>query len=351
MYCIYFISEYSSPINDLRTVFYKLHAFFCKKYGYPYAPKDFDEAIKILEGGFISINGSDISFINPSIRDYLAEYLLDKDMLNDFAEVIPTARWAIILCKQFHNLETTSKDDISVFYSKLIPFAQRLNQISIVKTTSYTSRFNHDHDIGHTRRISMLVTWWQKSGFADFLSGAVEIATHPIHGYSTWDGLDDLAEILVDLERNERENSATSQLRNALESLLVRLLQDDMLPDDLDLVSEIIIANTDVLPPIIVQVLQEGIKLLVGNMPSIVASEDSESTLEDYRESIENLCEYITIPNERVQLAIDIIDERIDYVQAEASEACEATFTGKRPDEDKRFDDNDIDNLFTPLLS
>jgi hypothetical protein len=50
--------------------------------------------LKILEGGFVSISSGRVSFINPSIRDYLTNYLDDTALRALFAEAAQKADWA-----------------------------------------------------------------------------------------------------------------------------------------------------------------------------------------------------------------------------------------------------------------
>jgi hypothetical protein len=77
---LFFCSEYGAGIDDLKTAFDALHPVMCKIYNISHEAKDFEEALKILEGGFIAISGGRISFINPSLRDYLTDYLNDASL-------------------------------------------------------------------------------------------------------------------------------------------------------------------------------------------------------------------------------------------------------------------------------
>jgi len=70
LFVIFFCSEYGGTnISELRPTYNALHARLCTKYGIAFDHKDFEEAIRILEGGFIEIKKRDVSFINPSLRD------------------------------------------------------------------------------------------------------------------------------------------------------------------------------------------------------------------------------------------------------------------------------------------
>ena len=47
------------------------------------------EALRVLEGSFLSIQGNRVTFLNPSLKDYLASYLTDSELL---CRLAPTAK-------------------------------------------------------------------------------------------------------------------------------------------------------------------------------------------------------------------------------------------------------------------
>ncbi|MCA1455178.1 restriction endonuclease [Bradyrhizobium sp. BRP22] len=73
---LFFGSEYGMTVEDLRDAYESLHPRLCAKYGNGHGPKDFEESLRILEGDFVSIRGSHVGFVNPSLRDYLTGYLV-----------------------------------------------------------------------------------------------------------------------------------------------------------------------------------------------------------------------------------------------------------------------------------
>jgi hypothetical protein len=91
---LFFCSEYGAEIDDLRTSFNALHPYLCKKFSIPHDPKDFEETLRILEGGFVEIRDRRVSLINPSLRDYIASYLDDAGMLEDCAATAQKGSWA-----------------------------------------------------------------------------------------------------------------------------------------------------------------------------------------------------------------------------------------------------------------
>src|SRR3990167_691782 len=81
---MFFLSEYGVSITTLRSSFVTLHTSISTAYGLAHGPKDFEEALRILEGSFVNvvnIGGPMVSFLNPSLKDYLSTYLLETDLL------------------------------------------------------------------------------------------------------------------------------------------------------------------------------------------------------------------------------------------------------------------------------
>lgn len=81
---MFFLAEYGVSLVTLRSSFEPLHTAMSRTYGLAHGPKDFEEALRILEGSFVNIvniSGPRVSFLNPSLKDYLSTYLLDTELL------------------------------------------------------------------------------------------------------------------------------------------------------------------------------------------------------------------------------------------------------------------------------
>ena len=78
---LYFGSQSGTMIGELSIIFSPLHRNICAHYGQPTMPIDFEDALRSLESGFVSIAGQSVSFVNPSLRDFLRSYLVDRELL------------------------------------------------------------------------------------------------------------------------------------------------------------------------------------------------------------------------------------------------------------------------------
>lgn len=117
---LFLMSEYGSEIEDLEEVFTGIHPVLCAKFGVPYDPKDFDGALRTVEGSFVVISGTTVRYVNPSVRDYLARYLSDKALLSVLADGVPTLRSARNLFDHFIKQPGPTNEGIATFVSKFV---------------------------------------------------------------------------------------------------------------------------------------------------------------------------------------------------------------------------------------
>ncbi len=75
---------------DLEPVFIALHRYSATKYHQQIRPGDFERALQELEGAFLSYNRAYASYLNPSVRDFVASVIINQrdiaeDILNSAA--------------------------------------------------------------------------------------------------------------------------------------------------------------------------------------------------------------------------------------------------------------------------
>ena len=67
LFAMFFCSEYGVGIEELKVSYGSLHNVLSERYGIRRNPKDFEEAIRVLEGSFINVSNRAISYVNPSV--------------------------------------------------------------------------------------------------------------------------------------------------------------------------------------------------------------------------------------------------------------------------------------------
>ncbi|MEG3619685.1 restriction endonuclease [Magnetovibrio sp. PR-2] len=119
----------ASSLNDLESLFDKFYEYSCNKYNYFRKSLDFKAALKELDGSFINISKTLVHFYNPSVRDFLQQWLHQNP---DYAlDIIKTAEcfsqinhiWGFLADNQNHDLDkfiTQYQNEIFTAVERLI---------------------------------------------------------------------------------------------------------------------------------------------------------------------------------------------------------------------------------------
>jgi len=81
-----------ASIHEIQQAWNGLFDFASRKYNFSRSANDFKNALKELTGSFITIDGRNITFLNPSVRDYIASTLSSsedyvKDILGSISRI------------------------------------------------------------------------------------------------------------------------------------------------------------------------------------------------------------------------------------------------------------------------
>ncbi|WP_129557294.1 hypothetical protein [Azospirillum baldaniorum] len=337
--------------DTLRQAYDPLHTALCARYGVAHNPKDFEEAIRILEGSFIKISGKLISYINPSIRDYMAEYLNDFTLLEDLARSAQKANYAKAVWDfgskdRLNTLERRSLALAFQYVAENFPII-RVWSPSLDEPGSYIVS-----DIGITDRLKLLLDWWTASGEARFAVLALELAATPPDGFSPWRDGAEMVELLCELldPFNFEDAPFVEVMVGHLEAGLIDMLNGHMGMDDLKKISDAIEENSTSVSSHIMKAMEHAIVREFEEISDRVVELDSESTLNDYMGYLGALALRVGIPKSIVERAEKAVKERIEAIEEEATIA-EAPEVGRGKRENETFDDTAIQNLFAPLLS
>ena len=156
-----------------------LDPVMCKIYNISHEAKDFEEALKILEGGFIAISGTRISFINPSLRDYMTDYLNDASLLATLASTAQKADWGRSLWQHVQvrkQLPSEQQQSIALAFEPIAAAFQKLPLTKKNPTDPTAYRF---YDLSLTDRISLLLSWASVTGDAKFMNYALQLRKAP----------------------------------------------------------------------------------------------------------------------------------------------------------------------------
>ncbi|MGI4793154.1 MAG: ATP-binding protein, partial [Janthinobacterium lividum] len=231
LFALFFAAEHGAELEDVREGFELVHPLLCASYGLTRSGTDFEEALKSLEGSFVSISGSRISFVNPSVRDYLDRYLKDKALLVLIAEGACNASAAARMADQFAKLPDVGEEDWRSLLARLAPLCSRLPTMAgWRRLPGRPGGELRRCDMGNSARIRLLLSWWRRTGQPFLLETAEAIASAPPWGFGPWEDGRLLPELLADMRGAA---AAEAALTGALSESLERGIRD-MLASHLD---------------------------------------------------------------------------------------------------------------------
>ncbi len=350
---LYFCSQYGVTIDDLRIAYNALHPALSAKFGDPYDPKDFEEALRIMEGGFIAIVGTSVNYVNPSLRDYLSEYVSDPDLLCDFARAAALTEWAQAVWEQGRRIKL-SQEDLARFAAAFHNIAQ---QFLVQPTRRYWMENNLRHSaadgLSNTTRLELLIDWWFATNDAVFSSNAMSLATEPVDGLDPWrDGEESVALIGKLRDRDYYgEMPGADQSANGLERNFVLMVDAGMPSDELENISDAVEEWRSSLGEAALGAVDSAILSEIEHVNDVISEIDSQSTLDSHATTLRKLAGRISAPPTAVARAIERVEERKAFLEEQTSVSNSPTVRADPHANSDEFDDADLRNLFTPLLS
>lgn len=352
LFALFFCSEHGVQMDDLRVVYDSLHRVLSVHYGLAHDPKDFEEALWILEGGFIKIGNRRVSYINPSLRDYLTEYLDDMVLLCKFASSARKINWAQSLWN-FGSRKNPPPPVLEQFAAAFLQIAQEFDKLPVwkqirIRSSTITKRTT---DTANADRIALLLNWWYHTEDQRFADSALKVMDKPVDGFDASLDAKALVRLLIELPDPDYGKAFPyeDKLIGQIETCLIDLLQS-INTDDLNTISNAVQSAESVISTSVAEGIECAVIEQVDEIMDNIAYEESEFTLRDYISFLQECAPCYGIPNPILDAAVSAIQDRIYEIEYE-----DPTF--QPPDfrsltsESEEFDDEAIKNLFAPLLS
>jgi len=353
LFSLFFSSEYGVDIDELRAAFNSLHPYFCRKFAIEHDPKDFEEALKILEGGYLEIRDRRVSFVNPSLRDYLISYLAgDVDLLDDLARTAIKASWADELWSYIQTVRPLPPDQQMRIATSFLHVAQLFLTIPIWKQDSRDSSTWRFYDLTNTDRLRLLLEWRLVSGSPRFMDFAMQLAEKPAGGhFSVFRDGTGLIRLLRNLKDDYEHLDDAEALFKKLETAVIDLLEGHLFPDNFEELCDAVDAARDVFEVDVGPHIDDAVRRQLDDVRSNVSDIDSDSTLQDYMAALQKYAPRVGVSDAVLKTAVRTIESRIADLNGEAEEA-NPPRTASEPSRDPdRFDDKALQNLFAPLLA
>ncbi|MBG7614653.1 restriction endonuclease [Brevundimonas sp. BAL450] len=350
LFAMFFASEYAVSIGELRAQYDALHSLMSSAYSTPYGPKDFEDALRILEGSFVTISGQMVSYVNPSLRDYLSKYLSDADLLVRLAPSATSIDWIRSLWSHAEEkflFDQSDQKKIAVACVGLIDMVETRPHWKAKPNDPRTLQY---HDAPHSSRLTLLMAWWQATDDVRFADAIMNLAASP-GSFGAWSDGSTLVGLFARLKDRGygRQFVYEEEFLAAVERAVIhsiRYTSSDMLANFIEAIDE---AGPGV-PQSISAALEEAALAEFEDNYSRVSDEDSESSLTDRIDALKKLAPRYSIPDDVLGSAISTVEDRIAELSDQTSSgASTPSFTPRRTLTEK-FDNNDLNNLFAPLL-
>ena len=348
---LFFSNERGEPIANLKANYHGIHEALCKKYNHSSEPDDFDNALKTLESGFVSISDETVQYVNPAVQDFMKQFLDNPELLASLPSAANRVDWAERLWK--YGKDVLSKGERQEFSESFIEFAKSTNNFPTLKEVeSETGRtiVRDDLPLGH--RIKFLVSLAVESAKQEFLDVASSIIeTNQLNIIPEEDGCTLLAAHKMIRESLCMDFTVSRRLLTHIEELLVTVVKEGFDTDGLITVLEATKQYfEDEVPPQLREALDDAVE---NEKEYILDMVWSLNTTEELSYHIDSLKLIEDLSGLDLTEVLDALEEQM--IEVEEDEYGEDELRswkdyGYSRSNDKIFDDIQLNGLFQPLI-
>jgi DNA polymerase III delta prime subunit len=349
---MFFLSEYGVSIATLRSSFEKLHTTMSKAYGLAHGLKDFEEALRILEGSFVRITIFRlpiISFINPSLKDYLSSYLLDTNILIRLVPTADSIDWLSHLWKFVRSSTLSLTDQAEVAKACTISLGMIETRPTWRRKTDEPESLEYN-DASNSTRLQLLMDWWQITNDNRFADSIMKIARNPPDRFSaSLDGV-----VLIDFISKIR--AGVDGQRFVYEVELLEILENKLLETirwtSSETLSQLIDAvdSASGLPDSILDTLHQAVLEEFAENNSRMVNDDSESDLVERIDELKKFALRFGVSDLELNRAVLEIENRIMEIEEQSCPDSTPSFSSSNSREADKFDNLALRDLFMSLL-
>ncbi|MCY1523889.1 hypothetical protein D9M68_588030 [compost metagenome] len=206
------------------------------------------------------------------------------------------------------------------------------------------------NDAANSRRLRMLMDWWEITGDRKFADSIIKIARNPQQGFSAWSDGETLIEFF-----SLRDGSGYGQpfiYETEFLELIEKALTDTIRWSSSDTLSTLVDAvdAANGLPSSIICALRTAVLEEFDNNASRIREDDSESSLSDRIDTLKKFAPRFGVPEAKLDSAVSAIEDRIGEIEGRGSHASSPSFPSSSRRDGEKFDDRALRDLFTPLL-
>ncbi|MCX9031580.1 hypothetical protein NLN83_07330 [Citrobacter portucalensis] len=290
-----------------------------------------------------------MSAINPSLKDYLSIYMLDTDLLTSLVPMAASINWLWRLWNFVHPLGPSEANQAKIARACI-------GMLEMIETRPHWRRKTGDtraleyNDTANSKRLRMLMDWWQLTDDQRFADSIMAIARNPQQGFSSWlDG----EELIGFFSRwGEKGYDRPFIYEAEFLSLLEKELRDAIRWSSIDMLSTLVDAvdSAKGLPVSITHALQTAVLKEFEENTSRICENDSESFLYERSDALKKFAPRFAIPDKVLNRAISAIEERIGEIEEQSNVTSSPSFPSSNKYESETFDNNALRDLFVTLL-
>ena len=347
---LYFGSEFGQAINGLKLNFSELHKIVCAHYDQPTMPSDFSDALKSLESGFISISGQSVSFVNPSLRDFLKLYLVEREFLLLLPLTTQRVDWGGALWSHVKDVFNTNPEVLREFAMKFVKFAE-----TIEATPTFAREGDGDewlvsqNDLALTDRIELLLDWWEASSNSRFVEKVSDLLGESDLDMVPWRDGQSLPSIHL---RARSFLEGKLPLRdNVLEAITTRLVaiidSKPVVEDLIDIIMSVQKYMNDATPDVVESAIESAVHYELWETEDAISHLGSERELAEHLEHLDTLAALI---GEDAEGAKEVVLQRLGEFEEPDHGEHRPSFSRRGNATGEEFSDESMRSLFLNLL-
>lgn len=345
-----FFLDGNESIGILRRTYDGVHRVLSENTNNQIGLKDFETSLREIEGSFIVIEGGHVSYINPSISDFLSSYLSDPTIISWLTQCCPSAEWVRSLWRYLQDVAdelSLQRIDIVKTFSKS---AEKIPSFpTLVKDSSGQQVWRVSNDLSYPDRISLLVDWWKVNEAIEFSRAISNILARPSHEYTRWGDADDLLKIYSSISSPDSESlDLKGVLKERIITIICELLIDDSLSfDELQQIqrtySQIGTIKEDRVGDALLSAISNEIETIQYNMDQF----NSMDELAGYESELTEISNWANLD---ASDAITAIHSRMDTIEESIEPSTNVYPKQKLSDSNTEFSDLEISNLFQGII-
>lgn len=346
--CLFFSNERGEKIDVLRVNFSDVNRLLCQHYSHHSKPDDFETALHSLESGFITISEKTVTFVNPSLRDFLKAYLMkDIEFLHLLPKGVKRADWAKRLWDY-------------VRFNFMGPNISKKFALEFVGLTSVVNEASPD-DLRLPGRIELLLSWGEYSGEAIFFQCASKLSQSTTLKPGPWKDGEKIIELYSTIDDEDYysiiDDVSKQKIKDGCMQNLIELLRKHTDIEIHELIGIIKSVDKNIGDySILGDVGQLEDHLYWASDYHFKQTEDAitdfcyEEEFSEYSEYLNELAKLTNKDETSIEMAQEIIAERLSEFESIHEDESDPDFsTNNRSLENDKFDDDDLRSLFSTL--